>query len=57
MLDQTKVIAHLGPYEEFIEKEVPSLLQKLSRMTGQRLEETIKCQTCLQKGEDGKGTA
>lgn len=38
---RTKVIAHLGPYEEFIEKEAPSLLQRLSRMTGQRIEETI----------------
>ncbi len=44
---RTKVIAHLGPSEEFIEKEAPSLLRRLSRMTGQKLEETI-----FEEGQD-----
>lgn len=38
---RTQVIAHLGPYEKFVEKEAPSLLRSLSQMTGEKLEETI----------------
>lgn len=44
---RTKIIAHLGPYEKFIEREAPSLLRRLSQMTGQKLEETI-----FEEGQD-----
>ncbi len=44
---RTEIIAHLGPYEEFIEKEAPSLLKRLSQMTGQRLEEVV-----FEEGQD-----
>lgn len=44
---RTKIIAHLGPYEKFIEKEAPSLLRRLSQMTGQKLEEMI-----FEEGQD-----
>lgn len=38
---RTKIIAHLGPYEEFIHKQAPGLLARLAQMTGQTIEETI----------------
>jgi len=44
---RTEIIAHLGPYEEFIEKEAPSFLRRLSQMTGQGLEEAV-----FEEGQD-----
>lgn len=44
---RTEIIAHLGPYEEFIEKAAPSLLRRLSQMTGQCLEEAV-----FEEGQD-----
>lgn len=38
---RTEVVAHLGHLEEFIEKQAPGLINRLSQLTGKITEETI----------------